>query len=136
MKFRDVEQRARVCRALLTTVFDKAAADALWTERGPTETAIAHCDNARSFAPAPRQAFRLAWEVWNGVVDFRIGIALEHWPANAWVVFADFINAVADDALFADGADNAPFDDGDTSLDAWVRSVEAEMGWASAEKIA
>ena len=98
MKFRDAEQRARVCRALLTTTMDKWRADTMWNRRGPTNLAIAlaregfHGElDGTAHRNAWMSSLRLAWDVWNDGGNFKISDALQHWTgSNAWVVLPGF----------------------------------------------
>lgn len=66
--FESENQRARVCKALLTHVgIDNPAAPRLWNEDGPTELAMDLLDaDGGGFSSGERIMFLVAWQIWNG----------------------------------------------------------------------
>lgn len=146
MKFRDAEQRARVCRALLTTALKKDEIDRLWNRLGPTDLVCTLLREgvgnlfierrAEGIYPSrsASAALSLVWSVWFSGAEpsytFKIDEALATWSSEAWEVLEGFCAAVADDTV-----ENLDIDtDRDTALDAWVRSIESLHGWRKVDE--
>lgn len=60
-QFRDVRQRARVCRALLARVH----LENLWSEDGPSPEGLAFRNGARELSQDSRLLLMTAWALWN-----------------------------------------------------------------------
>ena len=142
MKFLNAAQRARVCRALLTTMYDRDQVDLLWDDLGPTELSglllSQTMPSGTMHVPSHnhRVALQLAWNIW-GCLPFDFGESLG-WPARAWERLEGFVSALADDAASEgeerDLRDCDPEAASETALDAWVRSVETVYGWRKVDR--
>jgi len=104
--FRSEAQLARVCRALC----ERVRLDGMWTDAGPTETAIALMEaNGGPLSSGERIVLLAAWAVWNGHDGARFADVIYRLDGRNLVALGTLLVAVA-----SSGA----------AIDTWLEKME------------
>ncbi len=104
--FRSEAQLARVCRALC----ERVRLDGMWTDAGPTETAIALMEsNGGPLSSGERIVLLAAWAVWNGHDGARFADVIYRLDGRNLVAIGTLLIAVA-----SSGA----------AIDTWLEKME------------
>jgi hypothetical protein len=108
--FRSEAQLARACRALC----ERVRLDGMWTDAGPTETAVALMEaNGGPLSSGERIVLLAAWAVWNGHDGARL---------------ADVVYRLDGRNLHALGTLMLAVAAGGHAIDAWIAAMEDGAG--------
>jgi hypothetical protein len=104
--FSSEAQLARVCRALC----ERVRLDGMWTETGPTDTAIALMEaNGGPLSSGERIVLLAAWSVWNGHDGARFADVVYRLDGRNLVALGTLLVAVAS---------------GGAAIDAWLMKMD------------
>jgi hypothetical protein len=106
--FRSEAQLARACRALC----ERARLEGMWTDAGPTGTAIALMEaNGGPLSSGERIVLLSAWAVWNGHDGARLADVIYRLDGRNLAAIGKLLGAVAS---------------GGAAIDAWIAAMEGD----------